>query len=91
MKNYPHGFAVTIPYLTTNEDGTSGMERSLIHTNDPTCRRGIKRMLRKWVKKYLGRTLYTRELNLLMKNVRKHDQPRQYLRAGHLVDSSTDA
>ena len=91
MKNYPHGFAVTIPYLIQNEDGTTSMERSLIHTNDPTCRRAVKRILRGWVKRYLGRTLYTSELSMLMKNVRKHDQPRQYFRAGSLVDSTSDS
>jgi RNase P protein component len=77
---YEHGFAVTIPYLTPNEDGTNRMERALLHTNDAVDRRRIKRILRRWVRDTLGRTLYTHEMRLLMRNVRKHTQPMQYMR-----------
>lgn len=72
---YPHGFAVTVTYETPD-----GYERALIHTNDAVDRRRVKRVIRQWVRKYLGRTLYTHELILLMKTVIKHNQPTQYLR-----------
>ncbi|QIG73132.1 hypothetical protein EVC00_026 [Rhizobium phage RHph_N37] len=78
---YPHGFAVTITYATPD-----GYERALVHTNDALDHRRIKRVIRQWVRKYLGRTLYTHELRLLMKTVIKHNQPTQYMRHRATID-----
>lgn len=82
--NYPHGFALSFPYITTREDGTSEFNRALMHTNDSIDKRGIKRIIRKWVKVNLGRTLHTTELLLLMKQIIKHKEPRMYLRASQV-------
>lgn len=77
---YVHGFAVTVPFLDTNEDGSTSWNRALIHTNDNVDRRRIKRIIRKWARSHLGRTLYTHELLLIVKQVIRHDQPRFYVR-----------
>lgn len=78
---YEHGFAITIPYVDTIDDaGGTSWNRALLHTNDAVDRRRIKRVLRQWVRHQLGRTLHTAELNLLMRKVIKHNEPRSYVR-----------
>lgn len=81
---YPHGFAITIPYVDTNEDGSTSWNRALLHTNDPLDRRRVKRVLRQWVWSQLGRQLHTAEMRLLMKKVIKHNEPRSYVRMPEL-------
>lgn len=80
MKNYPHGFAVTIPYLEENGDGTNSMKRVLLSTNSPCDRRRVKRTIRTWVRNELGRSISTYELRLIGKMIIKHKEPRYYVR-----------
>lgn len=78
--NYPYGFVVVIPFSDAQEDGTTEWKRALLTSNDPLDKRRIKRTIRKWVKVALSRTIYTHELNSLMKQVIKHDSPRMYIK-----------
>ena len=77
---YEHGFAVTIPWVDTNEDGSSKWNNSIVYTNTPVDRRRVKRVIRQWVKHTMDRTISTYELNLLMKRVIKHTQEMHYVR-----------
>lgn len=86
-----YGFGLSFPYYTTNEDGTVELNRAMMHSNDPVDTRRIKRILRKWVKVNLGRTLHTKELLVLMRLVIRHKTPRIYVRALTKTDAETAA
>lgn len=70
---------VAVPYIDTMEDGTTTRNFAHISLQNPDSnidRRRVKREVRKWVKRTLGRNIYTWELNALMKNVRWFTNPK---------------
>jgi len=75
---YPYGFAVQVPFLDTESDGTVTKNYALVSSNDDLDRRRVKRILSQWAKAYLHRTLRTREKLALMTIVKVHKEPMQY-------------
>lgn len=64
------GKLVMLPYLTTEEDGSTNRNWARFRFTGPVDRRRIKREVRKWVKRILGRSIHPIELrNLLKHNV----------------------
>lgn len=89
---YAYGFGLQVPFVNTKEDGSTEHCYALLSTNDPVDGRKIKQLLRKWVKKSLGRSLHPSEQRLLLKRVVKHNQPVVYMRAPSrpIVDDDED-
>ena len=84
---YEHGFVVQIPHIA---DGTRQI--ALVSSNSNVDHRRVKRVLRQWVKHWLGRHLHSIELAALMKSVKKHKEPMQYFvqQKSAPVDAPTD-
>lgn len=57
--------SINVPWINTKEDGTTERCWSSLSFAGAVDRRRIRREVRKWVKRALGRTLYTEELHML--------------------------
>lgn len=65
----PKGTMVMIPYLSTNEDGTEDKNWARMRFYGDVDRRRVKREVRKWIKRTLGRNVHPIELrNILTKS-----------------------
>ena len=80
---YKNGFGVSIPYY--DENGV--LCRNMLSTNDSIDHRRVKRGLRKWVLQNTQRKLDSFAIRALMKSVRRHSQPMQYMGIRKRMDS----
>ena len=67
---YLNGAFLSIPFINTNEDGST--ERCWAHMdfNGAVDKRRIKRQIKKWVRLQLGRKLGREELAMLLRRIR---------------------
>ena len=63
----PEGRLVMIPFLTTNEDGSEDRNWARLRFYGAVNRRRIKREVRKWIKRTLGRSVHPYELRRILK------------------------
>lgn len=62
------GTMVMLPFITTNEDGSTERNWARMRFVGVVNRRRVKREIRKWVKRALGRCIHPVELRAIMKH-----------------------
>lgn len=62
------GANISVPFISTNEDGTTERNWARMGFAGPVDRRRIKREVRKWVKRQLGRRIDADTLRRLLRN-----------------------
>lgn len=65
---------VSIPYLDTDEDGSTVRKWDTLKFGQVMDHRSVKRYVRKWGHVYLGRQIHSQELRALVKRNRITEQ-----------------